>query len=78
MSNSSRYFYIPQPPRTDPPPLNTHTKHRGTNTHTKYIHKEKVFHQNINETREVKCSAHNFIEFFGPNQKFLPLKMAEI
>ena len=26
----------------------------------------------------VQCSAHNFIEFFGPNQKSSSLKMAEI
>ena len=26
----------------------------------------------------VKCSAHNFMEFFGLNQKSLCLKMAEI
>ena len=28
--------------------------------------------------RVIKCSAHNIIELFGPNQKSLSLKMAEI
>ena len=28
--------------------------------------------------RAVQCSAHNFVEFFGSNQKSLSLKMAEI
>ena len=30
------------------------------------------------DLRVVKCSVHNFIEFFGPNQKSLSLKMAVI
>ena len=28
--------------------------------------------------RVVKCSAHNVIDFFGPNQKSLSLKMANL
>ena len=32
----------------------------------------------LDDPRVVKSSAHNFIEFFGPNQKSLSLKMAEI
>ena len=32
----------------------------------------------LDDPRAVQCSAHNFIEFFGPNQKTLSLKMAEI
>ena len=32
----------------------------------------------LGDPKIVKCSTHNFIECFGPNQKSLSLKMAEI
>ena len=32
----------------------------------------------LDDPKSVQCSAHNFIEFFGSNQKPLSLKMAEI
>ena len=32
----------------------------------------------LDDPRVVQCSGHNFIEFFGPNQKSLSLQMAEI
>ena len=32
----------------------------------------------LDDPSAVQCSAHNFIEFFGSNQKSLSLKMAEI
>ena len=32
----------------------------------------------LDDPRVVQCCAHNFIGFFGPNQKSLSLKMAEI
>ena len=33
---------------------------------------------NLMTSKIVKCSAHNFIEFSGPNQKSLYSKMTEI
>ena len=32
----------------------------------------------LDDPKSVQCSAHNFMELFGPNQKSLSLKMAEI
>ena len=32
----------------------------------------------LDDPKIVKCSAHIFVELFGPNQKSLSLKMAEI
>ena len=32
----------------------------------------------LDDPKIVKCSAHIFMELFGPNQKSLSLKMAEI
>ena len=32
----------------------------------------------LDDPKGVKCSAHNFMEFFGSYQKFLSLNMAEI
>ena len=37
-----------------------------------------VIRNALDDLKIVKCSAHDFIDFFGPNQKSLSLKMAEI
>ena len=39
---------------------------------------KKIVNPQSMTSRKVKYSVHNFIEFFGPNQKSLSLKMAEI
>ena len=37
-----------------------------------------VIRNAVDDLKILKCPAHNFMEFFGPNQKSLSLKMAEI
>ena len=50
----------------------------GTFLSKKLLMRSHVTRNALDDTRAVQCSAHNFIEFFGPNQKTLSLKMAEI
>ena len=42
-----------------------------------FLFKKSVMHSHVTP-RVVQYSAHNFIEFFGPNLKSLSLKMAEL
>ena len=50
----------------------------GTFLSKKLLMRRHVTRNALDDPRAVQCSAHNFIEFFGPNQKTLSLKMAEI
>ena len=50
----------------------------GTFLSKKLLMRSQVTRNAFDDPRAVQCSAHNFIEFFGPNQKTLSLKMAEI
>ena len=53
-------------------------KDSGTFLFQKSLMPSHVTRNALDDPKSIKCSAHNFIEFFGPNQKSLSLKMAEI
>ena len=55
-----------------------HFKDIGTFLLKKLLMPSHVIRNTLDDLERVKCSAHNFIEFFGPNQKSLSLRMAEI
>ena len=46
--------------------------------HKKSLMRSQVTRNALDDPRVVQCSANDFIEFFGPNQKSLSLKMGEI
>ena len=50
----------------------------GTVLSKKWFIHSHVTRNALQTPKIVKCSAHDFTEFFGPNHKSLPLKMAEI
>ena len=50
----------------------------GTFVPKKLLMHSHVTRNALNDPKSRQCSAHNFTEFFGPNQKSLSLKMAEI
>ena len=50
----------------------------GTFLSKKLLMRSHLTRNALDDLRAQQCSAHDFIEFFGPNQKTLSLKMAEI
>ena len=50
----------------------------GTFLSKKLLMRSHVTRNALDDPKSVQCSVHNFIEFFGSNQKPLSLKMAEI
>ena len=55
-----------------------HFKDIGTFLSKKLLMSNHVIRNALDDPKIVKCSAHNLIEFFGPNQKSLSLKMATV
>ena len=55
-----------------------HFKDIGTFLSKKLLVPSHTIRNALNDLKNSVCSAHNFIEFFSPNQKSLSLKMAEI
>ena len=50
----------------------------GTFLSKKLLMRSHVTRNALDDPKSMQCSAHDFIEFFGSNQKPLSLKMAEI
>ena len=50
----------------------------GTFLSKKLLLRCHVTRNALDDPKAEQCSAHNFIEIFGPNQKILSLEMAEI
>ena len=50
----------------------------GTFLSKKSLMSSHVTRNALDDPRVVQCSAHNFMKLFGPNQKSLSSKMAEI
>ena len=55
-----------------------HYKDIGTCLSQIPLMRSHVTRNALDDPKRVKFSAHNFIEFFGPNQRSSSLKMAEI
>ena len=55
-----------------------HLKDIGTFVSKKLLMPSHAIRNALDDPKIVKCFAHNFIEFLGPNQKSLSLQMVEI